>query len=379
MAAALANFSPKMSSKANHEGGGGGSGGPHGGAYGGAHGGGGNGNPNGPPSHNGSPWNSPLPVSKHKRTPLEQQQARNQSIQQKVRSIVPKLTNDMHKGQCGRICIFGGCIMYTGAPYFAAFSALKVGADLVHVFCEREAGQVIKSYSPELIVHPVLDTEYVMEEIDQWLPRFHCVVIGPGLGRNQSMLGRISIVIDKCKARSIPIVIDADGLWHLTNNPNVIKGYKKAVLTPNAMEFSRLIHSVLKRGDVPPQVHPDPEAVAEVCNALGGVTIVHKGSVDVISNGTSTEMCTDDGCPRRCGGQGDLLSGSLAVFLYWAAKNPDCPEPGPGVIAGWAAARLARACSAQAFSQHGRATTTTDLINELESAFSRLYESETCL
>ena len=49
----------------------------------------------------------------------------------------------------------------------------------------------------------------------------------------------------------------------------------------------------------------------------------------------------------RCGGQGDLLSGTLAVFLYWAAKNPDCPEPGPGVIAGWASARLARACSAQ--------------------------------
>ena len=84
----------------------------------------------------------------------------------------------MHKGQCGRICIFGGCIMYTGAPYFSAITALKTGADLVHVFCEREAGQVIKSYSPELIVHPVLDTEYVMEEIDQWLPRFHCVVIG---------------------------------------------------------------------------------------------------------------------------------------------------------------------------------------------------------
>merc|ERR1712154_38577 len=119
--------------------------------------------------------------------------------------------------------------------------------------------------------------------------------------------------------------------------------------------------------------------VAEVSKALGGVTIVHKGSVDVISNGKSTEMCTDDGCPRRRGGQGDLLSGSLAAFLYWGVKNPDCPEPGAGVIAGWAAARLARACSAQAFSQHGRATTTTDLINELESAFSRLYESETCL
>ena len=82
---------------------------------------------------------------------------------------------------------------------------------------------------------------------------------------------------------------------------------------------------------------------------------------------------------NRCGGQGDLLSGSLAAFLYWAHKHNDCPEPGPGVIAGWAAARLSRACAAQAFSQHGRATTTTDLIAQLESAFSRLYESETCL
>ena len=66
----------------------------------------------------------------------------------------------------------------TGAPYFAAISGLKTGADLVHVFCEQQAGQVIKSYSPELIVHPVLDTEYVLEEIDQWLPRLHCAVIG---------------------------------------------------------------------------------------------------------------------------------------------------------------------------------------------------------
>ncbi len=32
-------------------------------------------------------------------------------MQQRVRTIVPKLTNDMQKGQCGRIGVFGGCIM----------------------------------------------------------------------------------------------------------------------------------------------------------------------------------------------------------------------------------------------------------------------------
>lgn len=30
------------------------------------------------------------------------------------------------------------------------------GADLSHVFCTRDAALVIKSYSPDLIVHPVL-------------------------------------------------------------------------------------------------------------------------------------------------------------------------------------------------------------------------------
>ena len=103
---------------------------------------------------------------------------RSQSVHQKVRQIVPSLTSDLYKGNCGRICVFGGCIMYTGAPYFAAISALRAGCDLVHVMCEREAGQVIKSYSPELIVHPILDTEYALEEIDQWMPRFHAVVLG---------------------------------------------------------------------------------------------------------------------------------------------------------------------------------------------------------
>jgi len=50
-----------------------------------------------------------------------------------------------------------------------------------------------------------------------------------------------------------------------------------------------------------------------------------------------------------------------------------------GIIAGWAASRLSRASAAQAFSHHGRATTTTDIIKEIETAFSRLYETETSL
>ena len=45
---------------------------------------------------------------------------------------------------------------FLGAPYYAAISSLKAGADLSHVYCLEAAASVIKSYSPELIVHPVL-------------------------------------------------------------------------------------------------------------------------------------------------------------------------------------------------------------------------------
>ena len=36
------------------------------------------------------------------------------------------------------------------------------GVDLSHVICTPTAADVIKSYSPDLIVHPILNVEYVI-------------------------------------------------------------------------------------------------------------------------------------------------------------------------------------------------------------------------
>lgn len=63
----------------------------------------------------------------------------------------------MHKGEAGRIGVIGGSLEYTGAPYYAGIAALKFGADLCHVFCPKAASIPLKCYSPELIVHPILD------------------------------------------------------------------------------------------------------------------------------------------------------------------------------------------------------------------------------
>ena len=75
-----------------------------------------------------------------------------------IKSILPQLKISQHKGQNGKVGIIGGSVEYTGAPYYAGTSSLRAGADLSHIFCIEEAAIPIKSYSPELIVHPYKPT-----------------------------------------------------------------------------------------------------------------------------------------------------------------------------------------------------------------------------
>uniref|UniRef100_A0A671W4G7 ATP-dependent (S)-NAD(P)H-hydrate dehydratase n=1 Tax=Sparus aurata TaxID=8175 RepID=A0A671W4G7_SPAAU len=289
-----------------------------------------------------------------------------------VKNIVPPLTSKKHKGQDGRIGIIGGCQDYTGAPYFAAISALKVGADLSHVFCTKDAATVIKSYSPELIVHPVLDSPNAVEEIEKWLPRLHGLVVGPGLGREDLLLKTAKEVIEKSKARDIPIVIDADGLWLVTQQPAVIQGYQKGILTPNFMEFTRLYESLHHE---PMDSSDHQRNVMQLSVAMGNLTLVLKGEQDLITDGSKVISCSVEGSGRRCGGQGDLLSGSLGVLAHWAHAASAAGTVNPSMVAAFGACSLTRQCNSQAFQRHGRSTTTTDMIQEIGTAFKKLFES----
>ncbi|XP_060681813.1 ATP-dependent (S)-NAD(P)H-hydrate dehydratase isoform X1 [Hemiscyllium ocellatum] len=293
---------------------------------------------------------------------------------QLVRNIIPPLTEKKHKGQDGKIGIIGGCTEYTGAPYFAAIASLKVGADLSHVFCTKDAAPVIKSYSPNVIVHPVLDLSSGVEDVEKWFPALHSMVIGPGLGRDEKVLQNTKVIMEKCQKQGIPIVIDADGLWVVVQNPSVIQGYRKAILTPNVVEFSRLYNAVLKS-------HYNEcnhsSNLLQLSQALGNVTIVQKGEKDLISDGSSVLVCSQQGSGRRCGGQGDLLSGSLGVLAHWAFMAGDEKTDGlnPTLIAAFGACALTRQCNHQAFQKHRRATTTSDMIAEISTAFNKLFES----
>ncbi|XP_042903547.1 ATP-dependent (S)-NAD(P)H-hydrate dehydratase [Parasteatoda tepidariorum] len=288
-------------------------------------------------------------------------------FKEELLSIIPPLSVDSHKGAAGRIGIVGGSKNYTGAPYYAAISALKVGCDLAHVFCWRDAAQVIKTYSPELIVHPILDSPNFIEEVTDYLPSLHSLVIGPGLGRDKITFDATRSLINLAKKRDMPLVFDADALFYLNENFQDVMSYKKAILTPNKVEFKRLYEAVLKKNL---QSDGCKGEVEELSNAMG-VTIAKKGPLDIISDGSNTVLCDELGSPRRCGGQGDLLSGSMGVFSYWAHKRyPEAKTHCPTILAALAACILTRRCNHLAFKKFQRSMLTSDMISEIHASFS---------
>jgi ATP-dependent NAD(P)H-hydrate dehydratase len=71
----------------------------------------------------------------------------------------------------------------------------------------------------------------------------------------------------------------------------------------------------------------------QLARALQNVTIIQKGSADIISNGLviTSELLGDgaqsevlkgevEGGLKRVGGQGDILSGSVGVLLAWGSE-----------------------------------------------------------
>ena len=251
-----------------------------------------------------------------------------------------------------------------------------------HVICEPGAGAVIKTYSPNLMVHPYMRQEKnlgksesvdsVSEQVIGMLDRLHVIVIGPGLGRDPAMQETCARVIKAAKEKNISFVLDADGLMLVQKQPELVNGYKECILTPNIVEFGRLAESqnIDMKGD-------QSKLCEKLASALGGVTIIQKGKVDNISNGTHTLISDGEGGLKRSGGQGDTLTGCLATMLayrkayldkLWDHENDMKPDELLALCA-YGGSAITRECSRLAFKAKGRSLQASDLTEHVHTAF----------
>ncbi|KAI9857318.1 MAG: hypothetical protein M1824_004868 [Vezdaea acicularis] len=314
----------------------------------------------------------------------------------KARRLIPPMLEHFHKGQLGRVAVIGGSVDYTGAPYFSAMASARLGADMSHVICEPLAAQVIKTYSPNLMIHPLMrshsslstpaqtDTPTnVSAPIISLLDRLHVLVIGPGLGRDSLMLDTCASILRAARKRDMPVVLDADALSIVASSPELFHGWKSVVLTPNVAEFARLWKSAVAAADGTEDAKetPVPEGTGRcklLADKLGGVTVLQKGAQDVISNGTRTLLSDREGGRKRSGGQGDTLTGCLGTWLAWRRAYHEglweeteerMSEEESWLVAVWAGSALTRECSRRAYVKRGRSLQASDLTEEVHGAF----------
>jgi len=301
----------------------------------------------------------------------------------KVYKMIPPMLESFHKGQLGRVAVIGGSEDYTGAPYFSAMASAKLGCDMSHVICEPGAGAVIKTYSPNLMVHPYMrqsknlsaseSLDTVATEVLSMLPRLHVIVIGPGLGRDRLMQDTCARVITEARKQGIPFVLDADGLFLAQTRPELVDGCKECILTPNVVEFGRLA----KAKGVDVSAGKPEELCTTLAKAFGGVTIIQKGAKDYISNGAMTLVSEGEGGLKRSGGQGDTLTGSLATLLAYRKAYLDGIWEHEGdlgaeetlALAAFGGSAITRECSRLAFKEKGRSLQAADLTEFVHQAF----------
>ncbi len=235
--------------------------------------------------------------------------------------------------------------------------------------------------------------------MNKWLPRLHALVIGPGLGRDKAILSNVEQLIGllRKQEKPIPIVIDADGLFLITEKPDLINSYENCILTPNSAEFERLYEKVTGAKSEEQKKEKDKKKLAQKLAETLQVNILMKGHLDTIASPKSAEpiQCGIDGSPRRCGGQGDLLSGALVASYFWAIKNRekieyqpsnserspksvDQPSPfmklSPAQVAAYAASTLIRTSSQTVFGKLGRSMISADILKEIGPIFNKLFE-----
>lgn len=332
--------------------------------------------------------------------PTPNMSAATKEVLSRVRQMIPPMLEKFHKGQLGRVGVIGGSEDYTGAPYFSAMASARLGCDMSHVICTPTASVVIKSYSPNLMVHPLMrssptapsaslrggdhdtDPDKVAGRIIPILDRLHVLVIGPGLGRDPLMQETCARVIRAAREKETPIVLDADALHIVANDPDLVKGYKLAVLTPNVVEFGRLTKALGVDDEVAAAAKESETAKVEaLARALGGVMIVQKGLKDNLSDGKVTLTVDLEGGKKRSGGQGDTLTGSIATFLGWRKAYLDkIWDTGNKIneeelvgLAVFGGSAITRECSRLAFAKRGRSLQASDLTDELHTAFLNLF------
>ncbi len=264
---------------------------------------------------------------------------------------LPAVVRTRHKYQAGYVLAIAGSPGMPGAALLSSFAALRSGAGIVRLFHPEGMEEELSGAPYELIRQGWDGKDF--SAIEKEASRAKALLIGPGMGRTKDMQKTFQKVLEQI---SLPMVIDADGLYFLAENPS-FKCPSGSILTPHRGEMERLLSKPLDK---------DPEGLLHACQSFvetRHVTLVLKGAPTFLFHPKHPPLIFTQGDPGMAtAGSGDVLTGIIAAMLAQGLDSRRAAAVGVYLhgIAGEAAAlNLTSYC-----------VTASDLIDFLPDAFS---------
>lgn len=209
-----------------------------------------------------------------------------------------------HKGTYGHCLVLGGSQDMWGAPGMTAKACLRAGAGLVTVHTGSRGASILHGLLPEVMVLSDSEPGFISQLPD--LKKYSHILVGPGLGQNPASEQVLKSLI---QVSNVPLVIDADALNILANNPTWLSFLPKGtILTPHPGEFARLV------GKKPS--HFEAMQMQAEWSRKFAVTIVLKGAHTSVSLSDGSIWVNSSGNPGMASaGMGDALTGIIGGLL----------------------------------------------------------------
>ncbi len=226
-----------------------------------------------------------------------------------VRGLIPSRRRSAHKFTSGPTVIFGGSADFPGAPVLAANAAARIGSGYVVVVCPPEIGNLLSEKLTEVLVIPWLvqnnrtDIEGTLAQIGNRWDKARSVLIGPGLGRDESVASLVMGLLQ----RSERAVVDADALFALVGQNEFVRSHSSGqwVFTPHAGEFKRLCEIE--------NIDENPVRSAQQFASRWNVVLLLKGLPSITAAPDGRTVINDTGNPAvATAGTGDVLAGMVA-------------------------------------------------------------------
>ena len=214
-------------------------------------------------------------------------------------------SQDTHKGKCGHVVVIGGDATMPGASCLAARAALRAGCGLATI-----AAKVPMRAPDEIMVSGILNEEgkLALDRLDDLLERADCIVLGPGLGRDDNTLA----ILEHCALKSKRMILDADGLWALAKLKMQFKNCEMYA-TPHPGEAAALCDASSR------DILFNPIEHARQIAENYGVTAILKFHTTVIASKRAGHfrfgLLPYPNPAIASAGSGDVLSGILAGIL----------------------------------------------------------------